>query len=104
MAIKQLVSFNRALSHLRVEAGEDDDAIKDLVDAASGAVMDYLKRPIPSDWTLETDDAPSTVPGPIRAAVLLVLGALYADREGGINPISPAVEALLERQRDPAVA
>ncbi|CAJ6689899.1 head-tail connector protein [Burkholderia pseudomallei] len=105
MAIKQLVSFNRALSHLRVEAGEDDDAIKDLIDAASGIIVDYLKlKAVPDEWALEDGDTPSTVPGPVRSAVLLVLGALYADREGATAPLTPAVESLLMRLRDPAVA
>lgn len=105
MAIEQLVSFDRALSHLRVSAGEDDAAIKDLIDAASGIIVDYLKlKEIPGDWALENGDTPSTVPGPVRSAVLLVLGALYADREGTTDPLTPAVESLLMRLRDPAVA
>jgi len=49
MAIKQLVSFNRALSHLRVEAGDDDDTIKDLIDAASDIV-----RSSDSAWRMVT--------------------------------------------------
>ncbi|PHP88276.1 hypothetical protein CFB52_012230 [Burkholderia sp. AU18528] len=105
MAIKQLVSFNRALSHLRVEAGDDDDAIKDLIDAASDIVVDYLKlKEIPDNWALEDGNTPSTVPGQVRSAVLLVLGTLYDDREGSTDPLTPAVESLLMRSRDPAVA
>ncbi|MBB2977676.1 head-tail connector protein [Paraburkholderia tropica] len=105
MAIEQLVSFDRALSHLRVAAGEDDAAIKDLVDAASGIIIDYLKlKAVPDDWALENGETPSTVPGPVRSAVLLVLGTLYADREGTTDPLTPAVESLLMRLRDPAVA
>ncbi|KIX68818.1 head-tail connector protein [Burkholderia pseudomallei] len=105
MAIKQLVSFNRALSHLRVEAGEDDDAIKDLIDAASDIVVDYLKlKEIPGTWALEDGNTTSTVPGAVRSAVLLVLGTLYDDREGATDPLTPAVESLLMRLRDPAVA
>lgn len=101
---KPLVSLNRACAHLRVPPGEDDAAINDLIDAASDIVMDYLKKPVPEQWNIETDSTPSTVPGPVRAAVLLVLGHLYADREGGADPISPAVVSLLMRHRDPAVA
>ena len=105
MAIKQLVSFNRALSHLRVEAGDDDDTIKDLIDAASDIVVDYLKlKEIPDTWALEEGDIPSTVPGAVRSAVLLVLCTLYEDREGTTNPLTPAVESLLMRLRDPALA
>ncbi|KWE27989.1 hypothetical protein WL74_09635 [Burkholderia cepacia] len=105
MAIKQFVSFDRALSHLRVEAGDDDDAIKDLIDAASDIIVDYLKlKEVPKTWKLEDGDTPSTVPGQVRSAVLLVLGTLYDDREGMTDPITPAVESLLMRMRDPALA
>lgn len=105
MPIKQLVSFDRTLSHLRLGAGEDDDAVKDLIDSASAIVIDYLKlKVIPDDWALESGETPSTVPGPIRSAVLLVIGTLFADREGATDPLTPAVESLLMRLRDPAVA
>lgn len=105
MATKQLVSLERALSHLRVEAGDDDDTIKDLIDAASDIVIDYLKlKEIPETWALENDTTVSTVPGPVRAAVLLVITVLYEDREGATDPLTPAVESLLMRMRDPAVA
>lgn len=46
----------------------------------------------------------SSVPGQVQAATKLVIGVLYADREGQTDPISPAVESLLRRFRDPAVA
>ncbi|MDR5800565.1 head-tail connector protein [Caballeronia sp. LZ001] len=101
---KPLVSLGRACAHLRVSPGEDDAAINDLISAASDIVIDYLKKPAPEEWKVESDLTPSTVPGPVRSAVLLVLGHLYADREGGGSPISPAVESLLMRFRDPAVA
>lgn len=105
MPISQLVSMERALAHLRVGTGEDDAAIKDLIDAASGIIIDYLKlKAVPDDWALEDGDTPSTVPGPVRSAVLLVIGSLYADREGATDPLTPAVESLLMRMRDPAVA
>ena len=105
MAISQLVSMERALAHLRVGSGEDDAAIADLIDAASGIIVDYLKlKAVPDDWALEDGDTPSTVPGPVRSAVLLVIGSLYADREGATDPLTPAVESLLMRMRDPAVA
>ncbi|MDR8396992.1 head-tail connector protein [Paraburkholderia sp. USG1] len=105
MPISQLVSMERTLAHLRVGAGEDDAAIADLIDAASGIVIDYLKlKTVPDTWALEAGDTPSTVPGPVRSAVLLVIGSLYADREGATDPLTPAVQSLLMRMRDPAVA
>ncbi|WP_230961127.1 head-tail connector protein [Burkholderia cepacia] len=67
--------------------------------------MDYLKlKEVPDTWALEHGDTASTVPGAVRSAVLLVLGTLYDDREGATSPLTPAVESLLMRLRDPAVA
>ncbi len=60
-----------------------------------------LPRYLVPEWL---NGSPGGVPYDVQAATLLVAGALYADREGKASPISPAVEALLERWRDPAVA
>lgn len=50
------------------------------------------------------DAGHSIIPGPVRAATLLIIAALDDDREGKREPISPAVESLLARFRDPAMA
>lgn len=55
--------------HLRVDNNEEDSYIASLIDAAEAAVLDYLDVP-------ELPDA-----GPVLAAVLLLVGALYEDRE-----------------------
>lgn len=46
----------------------------------------------------------SIIPGPIRAATKLVLGALDSEREGQVDPITPAVKSLLVKYTPPAVA
>lgn len=50
------------------------------------------------------DSGISVIPGMVQAATLLVIAALDDDREGAKDPLSPAVESLLMRFRDPAVA
>jgi hypothetical protein len=50
------------------------------------------------------DAGQSIIPGPVRAATLLVIAHLDDDREGKADPISFAVQSLLERYRDPALA
>ena len=46
----------------------------------------------------------SIIPGPVRAATLLLIAALDDDREGKREALSPAVESLLARFRQPVLA
>lgn len=50
------------------------------------------------------DAGVSIIPGMVQQATLLVIAALDDDREGATDPISVAVQSLLMRFRDPAVA
>jgi len=96
-----LVTDDEARLHLRIEStgASPPDAVDALVTmlvlSASDVVADYIKH-LDHDW-----DA-TTAPPLIKAAVLLVLGALY-DRPNE-NPLSPGVTAILARYRDPALA
>lgn len=110
-----LVTIEEANRHLRLDLGldaesgsgaeDDDGGIRaDLVlkmEQATEIVLDYLKTE-GSGWDEET------VPRPIHAAVLLVLSALWEDREGTGDGdyIAPngTVARLLHRFRDPAIA
>lgn len=97
-----LVTLEAAKEHLRIDADDQNDEVTDRINDASDIVIDYLKRP-DHGWTDET------VPGQVRASVLLVLGALWVNRDGvgdavDLDPISPAVVSLLRRMRDPALA
>jgi hypothetical protein len=96
-----LITLEEARTHLRLTEDEFEDAdiaatVTFQAEAASDIVIDYLKRP-DHEWT--EADAPALV----KAAILLVLGALFDNREGG-DPISDAVKSLLWRYRDPALA
>lgn len=109
-----LVTTEQAIAHLRLDdllGSESVDlegqaqSLADLelkIDQAEEIVLDYLKR---SESTWED---PETVPKPIQAATLLVLSALWDDRDGTgdgdyIKP-DGAVARLLVRFRDPALA
>lgn len=98
-----LVSLDSAKAHLSIDWTDQDEELSLKISDASDIVIDYLKRP-DHGWDI------STVPGQVRAAVLLVLGALWAQREGvgdnaaELDPISPTVVSLLRRMRDPALA
>ena len=97
-----LISEATAKSYLRLsdeEATEVELTLEMFCVQATDIVIDYLKKP-DHDWTV--DD----VPPHIRAAILHVLKRLYDDRgaelEGG--PLPDHIKALLERDRDPALA
>lgn len=99
-----LVTFERAKRHLNVDHDNDDTLIQSLIIQGSAIVLDYCKKP---DDTWDVLGSPSGVPAVVEAATLLVIGALYENREGnadGPQPLSQAVKDLLHRQRDPAYA
>lgn len=96
-----LVSLTDAKAHLRVDFTDDDDLISLKIADASDIVIDFLKKQPDPPWD-ET-----TVPGHVRAAVLLVLGNLYGqrgDNTAEANPLTEPVISLLWRSRDPALA
>jgi hypothetical protein len=81
-----------AMSHLRLT---EDDASGDLDQAIEGAkqiASDFLNRPIP--WkNHKGKDEP--VPASVVSATLLIIGALYDDREGGELALSTSARYLL---------
>lgn len=67
-----MTDLEAAKLHLRVDNDDEDDAIQDMLDAATAAVMDYLNVEPDSDYDM---------PAPVWAAILLQVGDLYANRE-----------------------
>lgn len=105
-----LVTLERAKSQEYVIHDADDAEITNKVEEASDIVLDYVgDRENANGWSAE-DPLPAdaiAVPGVISAAVLLVFGALWENRDGGEDgpePLSPAVKNLLRRYRDPVIA
>ena len=85
-----LVSKQHALAHLRIDAGGPEDALIDLYLAgAEQAACDYLNRAVyASPEALSQAQQAGTVGAhpmvcnfAVQAAILLILGHLYANRE-----------------------
>lgn len=88
------VTLEQSKAHLRVLHSHDDDYINQLISIAAQHVLDYTDR---------ADDDPlfwsgSELKAPIMAAMLLLIGDLYANREAQtaaeLKP-NPAFERLL---------
>lgn len=93
-----VVTLEEAKAHLRVDGSDDDADIQLKLAAAEEDVAGRIGRPLP--WQ---DDTGADVPVPfaVKAAILLVLGDLYANREGAIvgtiHTVNPTVDRLLSR-------
>lgn len=100
-----LVTLQQAKDHLRLttaalDPGDVDVQLK--LDQAEAIIRDYLKSRVGVTWVDET-----TVPGPVSAAILLLLARLYeqrGDNEQADAACWQAIERLLVRFRDPALA
>lgn len=127
-----LVTLQEASEHLRRDTVDDDQDLTLKIHAASALVLNYLKRealayeperdpmggvifdddgyPVPA---LDEDGNP-VIRYEVRAAVLLMLGELYKNREGeqggevptqwGYGYLPRSVVALLYSLRNPALA
>ena len=103
-----LVTLQQAKDHLRVDFDAEDSDITLKIHAASGVVIRYLK--LPSAYFADLPALTTDTPFEIQAAVLIMLGILYRDRDGtemdkwehGYLPFP--VTSLLYTYRDPALA
>ena len=80
--------------HLRVDHNDEDALITALMATATAACADFLN--------VEAADLVVAVPAPIKSAALLLVGALYEQRESqGDRPYNknPTFEALLNPYR-----
>jgi hypothetical protein len=96
-----LISKDQAKNHLLIDYDDRDADLEMKMQQAEEIVIDYIKRPY-HGWTEQT------VPKTVQAAVLLVLTALFDDRdgtgEGDYLTANGPVARLLSRHRDPAIA
>lgn len=112
------VTLDMAKDHLEVDHDERDDLITAYIEAASSAVKNYLKSASAYEPARDEDDNP--LPDPVdpedrevryevRAAVLLMVGYLFRNRDENpenafVRGYLPApVTALLYPLRDPAL-
>ncbi|WP_417585126.1 head-tail connector protein [Pelagibacterium sp.] len=105
-----MISIDDAAIHLRVDGYEDEDwadtdqgkDVQSKLDQAEAIILNYLKKDDnPDGWTAET------VPGSVRAAILLTLSDLFEHRAGSADDdvfLSFAVRSLVHRYCDPAMA
>lgn len=125
------VTLDRAKAHLNMDHDDDDSLITAYIVAASGAVKNYIKsasvyevlRDSNDDPILDSNDDPTyetdssgdkIVRFEVQAAVLILIGYLYKDRDdngntaigGGFDAgyLPNPVTALLYPLRDPALA
>lgn len=116
-----LVTLDQASEHLRRDGGDDDADLTLKIHAASGAVLNYLKGANHFEPELDGDGKPvldddgkpvytTQVLYEVQAAVLLMVGYLYKDRDNDKNHeyetgyLPRPITALLYNLRTPALA
>jgi hypothetical protein len=112
-----LVSLTQAKTQLRIDQDttEYDEDIELKMEQASAIVLDYLKLDNSHDW--EAGEVGSPGGGSpmddrqwfiVQCCVLEVLTNLFRfrgdDPSGDAGPITPRIESMLRRFRDPALA
>lgn len=119
----KLITLAQGKAHVRVDHDEEDGQIEEFIEAASAAVISYLKSGADdfldsSGMPVEvlSDDSPAEVvsyvaPDAVKAAVKILVGALWRNRDS-VQPASDgwergylplAVVSLLYPLRDPAL-
>lgn len=113
-----LITLEQAKQHLLMDHDEDDQHILLLSEAASEAVINYLKDGaeafLESDGAVPIDsNGDPMVPRVVQAATLIMMAEMYKNREGQPENMTPAqygylylnntVMSLLAQLRDPAV-
>lgn len=78
------IDLNTAKLHVRVDGDDEDELIQTMIDAAEAAALNYLNL----------EALPEAAP--VQAAVLMLIGALYANREAQSE--KPLVENRLFTQ------
>ena len=101
------VSLATGKAHLRITTPADDPADADIqlkIDQADAIILNYLKGS--NGDAVSWVDA-TTTPAPVIAAILLMLARLYEQRgddEQNDVALWDAIDRLLKRYRDPALA
>lgn len=97
-----VVTLNQVKSHLRLcqHDADENQHLELLIKAAVSHASQYLDRPVP--W-LDADGDPVPVPEDVQAAIMLIIGDLYENREGVVTGVSvsinPTVRSLLHFHR-----
>lgn len=100
-----LVTLVQAKAHLRITLPPGDPGDVDLqlkLDQAEALILNYLSTGADAAWV-----SPATVPGPVSAAILLLLTHLFENRgddQKADADLWLAVDRLLVRYRVSAIA
>lgn len=104
-----LVDLPTALAHLRIDAGDEDALVTLYLGAAEASAVEFLNRSVYVDQAAleaanEPPEAlPMVVNAVVQAAILLILGHLYANREevapGTMTKVPFGAHALLQPYR-----
>ena len=91
----QVVTLEQVKSHLRLcpNDADENNHLELLIQAAVSHASQYLGRPVP--WA-DKDGEPVPVPPDVQAAILLIIGDLYENREGVVAGISVAVNPTVQ--------
>lgn len=89
-----VLTLEEIKAHLRLDGSAEDALLLALSSAAEDYASQYLNRPIP--WQ---DAAGATVPVPasVKAALLLIVGDLYENREAATVGVTRADNPTTER-------
>jgi len=95
-----VLTLDEIKAHLRLDGDEENAQLTLLSEAAEDYAAQYLGRSLP--W-LDDLGAPVAVPASVRAALLMIIGDLYENREGALVGVSrvdnPTVDRLLHFYR-----
>ena len=81
-----LIPLPTLKEHLRVDSADEDVAIQAYLDGAEGVVSGHLCRPlIAAGATPATGSYELPLPAAVSAAILLMAGHLYANREAVVT-------------------
>ena len=89
-----MLTLEEVKRHRRIDHNDEDALRLALIDTAIAASADYLN--------MDAADLVVAVPAPVKSAAVLLVGALYENRESmGERPFhkNPAFEALLNPYR-----
>lgn len=106
-----LVSLSDVKSALRLDFDDNDPSLTLMIEASSGAVLNYLKSAGSQYVGIDGEVLPDVVvPAPIQAATIYLVGHMLRnpdnDTEGAFEQgyLPRPVTALLYPLRDPALA
>lgn len=98
-----IVSLEEAKTHLRIQHDEEDALIVGLIQQAQTAAQDFCR--VSFEPYIDDEGNEADVPGPVKLAVLLMVGYFYEHREAedgaSYRTMRRAFTTLLYPHRDP---